>query len=1236
MPKTDEESHTVPRQQRFSESTTSIMPSLHRISPHLLLLVIFLVNVQTTSAQTGHIVFHVSEELPSGTLVGDVANASKVRAEVDANLANTLSFQILSSDGLRITSMFSINSRTGAVYTNAMIDREQVCDLAPVCQLEFDVTVKSGVNFVKLLTVRIVIDDINDNAPKFPSREISLTVPESSPLLSEIPISGALDHDAGLNTTITYSLQGSSVFGLQEVRQLDGTSALKLIVKKDLDREAVASYSFLILASDGTGPSSKTGTLTVGVIVSDVNDNVPKFSQETFNMTVMETAPVDTIFGRLTASDGDIGQNGELSFRFSLLTRATVLGLFKLNASSGEIVVAASLLYKSGKSYQCVVEVMDHGVPPQVSQASLQIYVADAGNTPPKLDLTLADPLFGDKSAVLYEDVQLGTFVGSLKVEDTDDGADGEVTCMSLEPHFSLQTLEDKRYGIVVMKKLDREERQELNVTVRCSDQGSLRLTSVVSFTVMVRDVNDNAPEFSQPIYTATVTENLPSVVSVLRVVATDRDDSTNSVVRYSLADVAAGVFSIDSTTGWISATAPLDREASPVISLTVVATDSGTPKLSGTALVSLSVGDVNDNIPYVTRLDYYVSENVPLGYIFDVLFGDDDIGVNGEVAMSVVNDSPTPSPLTVLNNGSIKLNAVLDREKKSQFLLTVVLKDKGSPPLSSTATLTIHVIDYNDHSPQFVFPVEGNDSVSVIAEIPVGTPLCHVSATDEDKGANGNILYTIVEGNAGLWFGINNQSGEIFVIRKLLGIAGTIVHLKIAASDFGNPRLTTRSVLEIIIGASNMSLNYSADTEDQDRYILIAGVIAGVTFVISVVVIAIIIHMRNSDIRRRSAERSKEVSVDPCALDNAKNSKVFCSGVVVTEDGKKNQGTLDGLVFDHSTSLDDGGFEPRDVSGTRAHQQGSSALTEQALEIHSNPSFTLFPEGRNRLVSEDHNSDTSGETTTCDSGRGASDEEIIYPLPGNGKGYPAIQETREPDTPPRIPPREPLSIAGKWSRDARVVSTNWTNLEMPRYFMDSDTSRYTTDEAFESDTNHSSSPASDFRNRARKEPRKVRFSFDGASDKSLAPDALRGATGDFTYPLPVQEKHSDNRLGYGQSKLFPSFQDDSEPSRMYQNRSYPSTNIPQSHSTNYNHRPPQDTRSKSPLDLPLHPAGLYQHQQRYSPSKNLQFPKQRSRSRNSDSLSSLPHSVDDDESTTTSGSYSIDVDDVMNASLEC
>ncbi|XP_076446357.1 protocadherin-9-like [Babylonia areolata] len=960
------------------------------------------------------IVFHVSEELPSGTLVGNVRTASNISQEVDDGDRDRLQFHILSGDGLRITSIFSINSRTGAIFTNAMMDREQLCDRNPLCQLEFDVTVKIDTNFLKLLTVRVIVDDVNDNAPTFPKGEITLTVSESAPVNSEIPISGALDRDAGINSTISYSLQVSSVFGLKEVKQLDGSSALRLVVQRSLDREAVASYTFLILAADGSGPSALTGTLTVSLSVSDVNDNVPVFSRDSFNLTVMETAPVGTVFGHVAASDGDVGRNGQLTYRFSLLTSSEVTDLFSLNSTSGEVSVAGVLQYESGRIFQCVVVVMDLGVPPQVSQASLRIHVQDAGNTPPKLDLILAEPVYGDQSAMLSEDVQVGTFVGTLKAEDLDEGPEGQVNCSSQDPHFFLQDLDTKRYGIVLSQTLDREEQQEMRVVLLCRDNGDPQLTSSTVFKIIVLDVNDNAPKFGQQVFRTSLTENGGGEQFVTRVVATDDDDSTNNVITYSLDPQSALLFSVDSVTGRITTLSVFDREVTPYVTLTVYARDSGNPALTGSASVSVRIADVNDNAPYVNRSDYYISENLPVGSDLNVLLGDQDQGENGTVVVTLAQGADLDTlPFDVLTNGSLRLRSALDREVRSTYVIPLVLTDLGTPPLSSTATLTIQVVDSNDHTPLFLFPTAGNDTVTVLVDSPVGSPVCQIKAEDSDMGLNGVVTFTIRGGNSGQWLAINNLTGDIFTIRPLTSLAGSTLELQVSASDQGTPPLVSHSVLQVILRTNHSGLMTGrADNGEEDRYVIIAGIMAGVTFLIAVVVIAVILHMRHSDSRRHAAMmavRSKAGRVvveeggpvgvawpkGTVLIDTSSKSGNYASSPspVVVEGVRAGQGQGQGQRgnVELSAVCSGGSIGTQEESGGGGGGggggQGVNVGDVMALQ-QCHPSFAAgFPEGLQRLVSEDHNSDASGESTACDSGRGASDEEIVYPVPGKNSG---------------------------------------------------------------------------------------------------------------------------------------------------------------------------------------------------------------------------------------------------------
>ena len=444
--------------------------------------------------QSNAIIFTLEEQQVANTRVGNVADKSGIRDNVTAEVFQKLQYQILSSERFRrIASLFTIDSSTGTLLTNAMIDRENVCDATAVsCRLQFDVSVQQEGKVIKLLTVVVVVLDINDNPPEFPSSKLNLSISEAAPAGSDISITGAIDLDAGLNTTITYSMDESDMFKLEEVKLLD-VSTLRIVLLKSLDRENITTYLLNIEAKDGVGNGALTGSLAVTITVTDVNDNTPKFTQQIFNFTVKESAAVGTHVGALEATDLDEGPNGEISFMFSAFTSSQVTHLFSMNQSSGEITVRSDLQYESGKRFQVVVEAKDNGGSRKSAQAILYLNVVDAGNTPPRLSLTLADPL-PRESTRLSEGLPVGSFVGSLKYQDNDDNENGVVTCASLSSYFVLQPLEDNAYAIEIKNQLDREHQGEVLVVLRCSDGGSPSLSSVANFTAIVTDVNDGAP----------------------------------------------------------------------------------------------------------------------------------------------------------------------------------------------------------------------------------------------------------------------------------------------------------------------------------------------------------------------------------------------------------------------------------------------------------------------------------------------------------------------------------------------------------------------------------------------------------------------------------------------------------------------------------------------------------------------------------------------------------------------
>ncbi|PVD34510.1 hypothetical protein C0Q70_05785 [Pomacea canaliculata] len=438
----------------------------------------------------------------------------------------------------------------------------------------------------------------------------------------------------------------------------------------------------------------------------------------------------------------------------------------------------------------------------------------------------------------MNENAAVGTFVGSLKVEDLDEGSDGMIECWSTNPHVSLEAFDEKSYGVVVANELDYEDSPQVNISITCSDHGIPRLTTSTTFIIYVLDVNDNAPQFTQSVYNGSVKESIEGGQKVVQVLALDKDGFNNNQVMYSLGEADERLFTMDATTGWVRLNVSVDREHTPMLTVVVFATDSGSPPLTGTATVTVSVEDINDNVPYLNKTDYYISEAVPC------FVADEDIDVT--------------SPFIILTNGSIEVNKKLNRETQNETRLVVFLRDKGTPALTGSGTLTLHIVAYNDEPPQFLFPSPLNKTAWIGAEAPLGSHVCRVQTADGGLGAPQNVLYNIAEGNADNWFGINSRSGELFVARSLLPLAGSTVQLKISSANTLNPQMLSYGDLEVTVGPSNASLLTRAALGAQDSYVIVAGIISGVTVIIAVVIISVIVHLRTTDLRRMQAAKSK------------------------------------------------------------------------------------------------------------------------------------------------------------------------------------------------------------------------------------------------------------------------------------------------------------------------------------------------------------------------------------------
>lgn len=318
--------------------------------------------------------FHIKEQQPSGTEVGSILRAARLDQdqEVEPNELYSLRYSFLNQNPNQAedtTSLFSVKQETGIIYTTVMIDRERICELRKTCSVEFEVTVTSKrSSLFKIIEVRIDIEDINDNSPRFPRDEVTLFVPESFSVNKELTIVGATDKDTDAdNSVYDYQLISDypDLFSLKPERKLDMTWDLRLVLLSKLDRERQDHYVLTIIAKDN-GIPQRSGSVKVHINVTDDNDNKPVFSENIYYIKVLEKAEIGTVVGQVNATDADRGMNAALTYRFSPSKSAEVKDLFYIDSQSGEIKVKKELQYEAGKEFETVVEASDRGNPPQV------------------------------------------------------------------------------------------------------------------------------------------------------------------------------------------------------------------------------------------------------------------------------------------------------------------------------------------------------------------------------------------------------------------------------------------------------------------------------------------------------------------------------------------------------------------------------------------------------------------------------------------------------------------------------------------------------------------------------------------------------------------------------------------------------------------------------------------------------------------------------------------------------
>uniref|UniRef100_A0A663EW52 Cadherin domain-containing protein n=1 Tax=Aquila chrysaetos chrysaetos TaxID=223781 RepID=A0A663EW52_AQUCH len=636
--------------------------------------------------------YSVAEEGESGSVVANVAeDAGLAPAQLSARRA-----RLASEDGRQ---HFRLDRGTGRLVVAERLDREELCGQSATCTLPFELLLANPLQFFR---VEVAVEDINDHSPAFPEEQVTFKILETSNPGSRFPLEGARDLDVGSNSIQAYSIAPrNEYFSVSFGSRSEGDKYVELVLEKPLDREEEAEVGFSLIAVDGGSPP-RSGTTQIRIVVLDVNDNAPVFTQKLYVGQVLENAAEGSVVLSVVATDRDAGPNGEVSYQFSQAVGQSHSS-FAIDAVTGEIRLTKPLDFEAAENHELSVRATDGGG--LSAMCKVLVEVVDVNDNAPEV-------VVSSFSSPLPENALPGTVVALFTVRDRDAGANGKISC-ALEDQllFSLRPAYKNYYELVTVSTLDREETARYTLAVTAADAGSPPLTTTQTFTVDISDVNDNVPVFNQTSYTMYVRENNNNAAGalVLTVRAADADWGQNARVRYRLSEgrvrgaPLSSYVSVQAETGALYALRSFDYEEVREVGLWVRAEDGGAPALSSNVSVRLVIVDENDNAPQVlypppapapgagwAGVELAPRSAEPGALVAKVVAVDADAGQNAWLSYELAKATEPGLFRVGLHSGEVRTARFPLARDAARQSLVVVVKDHGRPALSATATLTV------------------------------------------------------------------------------------------------------------------------------------------------------------------------------------------------------------------------------------------------------------------------------------------------------------------------------------------------------------------------------------------------------------------------------------------------------------------------------------------------------------------------------------------------------------------
>ncbi|KAM4705655.1 cadherin-7 [Rhinophrynus dorsalis] len=545
--------------------------------------------------------FFVLEEY-TGT---DPLYVGKLHSDVDKGESSIK--YVLTGEGAG--SIFNIDENTGDIHASKRLDREEQAYYTLRAQALDRITnkpVEPESEFV------IKVQDINDNEPKFLDGPYTAGIPEMSPVgtsVLQVTATDADDPTYGSSARVVYSiLQGQPYFSVEPKTGIIRTAL------PNMDREAKDQYLLVIQAKDMVGQmGGLSGTTSVTVTLTDVNDNPPRFPRRSDQYYVPESLPIGSTVAKIKAADADVGQNAEMEYK---IVDGDGHGVFNISVDKdtqeGIITIQKELDYESKTSYTLRIEASNKhvdtrflSVGPFMDTTTIKITVEDVDEPP-----VFSSHVY---SMVESEAAKVGTSIGTVTAHDPD--ASNSPVRYSIDRNTDLERFFniDANSGLItIAKPLDRETNAVHNITVLAIESQNPAQIGKGFVAIRILDINDNAPEFATE-YETSVCENASPGQVIQEISAVDKDEpSTGHWFYFTVPSEANNVnFTLqdnkDNTASIVTRRNGFRRQEQSVFYLPIVIVDNGSPSLSSTNTLTIRVCDCDaDGIAQTCNAEAY------------------------------------------------------------------------------------------------------------------------------------------------------------------------------------------------------------------------------------------------------------------------------------------------------------------------------------------------------------------------------------------------------------------------------------------------------------------------------------------------------------------------------------------------------------------------------------------------------------------------------------------------------